>query len=66
MEKLKSPYPDISDILARKAAGRRQRAALTFAGKLVVMDSLRERVAPLVQAREARKTQQALLASKRD
>jgi hypothetical protein len=51
-------YPDISDILARKAAGRRQRAALSFAEKLDILDALRERVAPLVQARKARLLQE--------
>jgi len=50
-----SPYPDISEILARKAAGRRQRAALTFAEKLDILDSLKENVQPIVDAREARK-----------
>jgi hypothetical protein len=50
-------YPDISDILARKAAGRRQRAALSFAEKLDILDALRERVRPILQAREFRKRQ---------
>jgi len=53
-----SQYPDISGILARKASGRRQRATLTFAEKLVVLDALRERVEPLVQARQMRREQQ--------
>jgi len=35
--------PDISDILARKAAGRRQLAALSFGEKLKLLDGLRER-----------------------
>ena len=47
-------YPDISEILADKAAGRRRRAALSFAEKLVILDLLRERVEPIVQAREFR------------
>ena len=47
-----SQYPDISDILARKASGRRQRAALSFAEKLDILDSLKERIEPLVQARK--------------
>jgi hypothetical protein len=54
-----SRYPDISDILARKASGRRQRAALSFAQKLVILDALRERVAPLVEARKLRGKRQA-------
>lgn len=48
-------YPDNSDIFARKAEGRRERASVTFAEKLRAMDDLRERVAPIVRAREARK-----------
>jgi hypothetical protein len=47
-------YPDIADILARKAEGRRQRASLSFAEKLDILDAMRERVAPIVRAREAR------------
>jgi hypothetical protein len=53
-----SRYPDISDILARKASGRRQRAALSFAEKLAIVDALRARVAPLVRARKLRREQQ--------
>jgi hypothetical protein len=51
-------YPDISDIVARKAAGRRDRAALSFAEKLDALDALRERVAPIARAREARRKKQ--------
>jgi hypothetical protein len=55
MSNADSRYPDISDILARKASGRRQRAALSFAEKLAVVDALRARVAPIVRARELRR-----------
>ncbi|MGH6871468.1 MAG: hypothetical protein ACREHE_08175 [Rhizomicrobium sp.] len=48
-------YPDNSAIHARKAEGRRQRAALSFAQKLVALDALRARAAPIIRAREARK-----------
>jgi len=48
-------YPDISDIIARKQAGRRQRAKLSFAEKLDIVDALRERVRPIVEARNARR-----------
>lgn len=61
----KRQYPDISDILARKAAGRRGRAALSFAEKLDIVDALGERVRPIVEARKAReeiRRQGALLA----
>jgi hypothetical protein len=47
-------YPDISDILARKEAGRRQRAALSFTEKLDALDALRKRVQPIVRARKLR------------
>ena len=48
-------YPDISSILALKAEGRRERAALSFSEKLDALDALSARVEPIVQAREARK-----------
>jgi hypothetical protein len=54
-----SKYPDISDILAAKASWRRQRAALSFAEKLDILDALKERVAPIVKARKARNPLQA-------
>jgi LTXXQ motif family protein len=47
-------YPDITDILARKVRGRRQRASLSFAEKLAILDKLRKDVAPIVRARQAR------------
>jgi len=46
-------YPDISDILARKAEGRKERAALSFAEKLDALDALRKRVEPIIKARQA-------------
>ena len=48
-------YPDISDILARKAAGRRRLAALSFGEKLDLLDEMRERVQPMRAARESRR-----------
>lgn len=57
MANLSTKYPDISDIIARKAAWRLQRAALSFAEKLDILDALRERVAPIVAARKARNFQ---------
>jgi hypothetical protein len=47
-------YPDITDILLQKAQGRRERASLSFAEKLAVLEKLRKDVAPIVQARRAR------------
>lgn len=52
-------HPNISDILARKASGRRQLAALSFAEKLSILDALKERVQPIVQARNIRRGRQA-------
>jgi len=47
-------YPDISDILAQKAAARIRRAGLSFGEKLAILDSLRERARPFIEARKAR------------
>ena len=47
-------YPDISDILARKAEGRREIARRTFGEKIAMVEALRERLAPLKRAREQR------------
>jgi hypothetical protein len=58
MQSQASRYPDISDILAAKAAWRRERAALSFAEKLAAVDELKKRVEPIVQARELRKMRQ--------
>ncbi len=52
-----SRYPDISDILARKAEGRRQLAALSYGEKLDILDALRARVEPIRRAREIRRKQ---------
>ena len=46
-------FPDISDILARKAEGRRELAKLDFWEKVRRMEALRERVRFLKEAREA-------------
>ncbi len=48
-------YPDISDILARKAEGRREAARRSFGEKIAMMEALRERLAPLKQARDERR-----------
>ena len=61
MKKCRSQFPDITSILAQKAAGRRERAALSFAEKLIIMDEMKERVAPIVHARELRKRQRRQL-----
>jgi hypothetical protein len=45
-------YPDISDILNRKAEGRRDIAARSFGQKIAMVEALRERLAPLKRLRE--------------
>lgn len=47
-------YPDISDILQRKAMGRRDLHSRSFAEKLDALDALRARVRPLRAARAVR------------
>jgi hypothetical protein len=57
---MKSPsnrrYPDISDVLARKAEGRRNVAARSFGEKIDMLEAMRARVAPIRKARDARKS----------
>lgn len=48
-------YPDISDVLARKAEGRRNLAARSFSEKIEMLEAMRARVAPIRKARDARK-----------
>ncbi|HTV30251.1 MAG TPA: hypothetical protein VMF32_21040 [Xanthobacteraceae bacterium] len=47
-------YPDISDIMQRKAEGRQELHTRSFAEKLDALDALRERAAPLCAGRFAR------------
>jgi hypothetical protein len=48
-------YPDISDILARKAEARKERAKLPFGEKIAIVERLRDGVAPIRRAREERR-----------
>jgi hypothetical protein len=50
----KDPFPNISDILARKAEGRREIARRSLGEKIAMMEALRERLEPFKRAREAR------------
>jgi hypothetical protein len=50
-------YPDISDILQRKAEGRRDLARRSFGEKIAAMEALRERLAPFKRLREARRAE---------
>ena len=49
---MKQPYPDTSDLIARKEAGRREAASRSFAEKIAMVEALRERVRPLKEMRE--------------
>lgn len=51
-------HPDISDILRRKAEGCVEIAARSFEEKLRMLEVMRDRVAPLREAREMRQDQQ--------
>jgi hypothetical protein len=53
----KDGFPDISDILARKAEGRREIARRSFGEKIAMMEALRERLEPLRRLREARRAE---------
>jgi hypothetical protein len=55
MKRPKTTYPDISDILQRKAEGRRDIAHRTFGEKIAMMEALRERLAPFKRLREQRR-----------
>jgi hypothetical protein len=52
-----SRYPDISDILEKKAEIRRYRASRSFEEKIAAMEALRERLKPFKEARERRKAE---------
>jgi hypothetical protein len=54
MKPPKPNYPDISDIVARKAEGRQDAARRTFGEKIAWAEEMRERLAPLKRAREER------------
>ena len=48
-------YPDTSDIFARKAEARKEKAKLSFAEKIAIIEAMRERDAPFRKARERRR-----------
>src|SRR5271156_714657 len=47
MTNMGAKYPDISDILQRKAEGRKEIASRTFGQKIAMVEAMRERLAPL-------------------
>lgn len=50
-------YPDISDILRRKAEGRKEIAARSFGQKIAMVEAMRERLEPLKRLREKREAE---------
>jgi hypothetical protein len=58
MSKQPTTYPDISDILARKAEARKERAKLSFVEKIAIIERLRERDAPFKKVREERRVRE--------
>jgi hypothetical protein len=57
-------FPDVSDILARKAEGRREIARRSFGEKINMIEAMRERLAPLKRAREIRRAERAMQAER--
>ena len=52
-------YPDISDILQRKAEGRKEVAARGFGERIAMVEIMRERLEPLKRMREAAASKRA-------
>ena len=52
-------YPDISDVLARKAEGRRELASRSFADKIEILEAMRARAEPFRKAREAKRKERS-------
>ncbi len=50
-------YPDISDILQRKAEGRREIAGRTFGEKIAMVEAMRVRIAPFKRLKERRENE---------
>jgi len=62
--KMPQDYPDISDILERKAEGRRDIARRTFGQKIAMVEAMRERMAPFTKLKEKRETQRRFAKSR--
>ena len=52
-------YPDISAIFQRKAEARQEKASLSFAEKVAMVEALNERLEPFKRAREKRMAEAA-------
>ncbi len=48
-------YPDVSGILARKEEGRREISRRSFGEMIAMVETMRERLAPLKRIREERR-----------
>jgi hypothetical protein len=55
MKQPETIYPDISDILQRKAERRRDISHRSFGEKIAMMEALREELAPFRRLREQRR-----------
>jgi len=58
MSHSRKSYPNVSDILARKAQARREIARRPYSEKIDMVERMRERIAPLKRTREARRERQ--------
>jgi hypothetical protein len=52
---IKTIYPDVTDILARKKEGRREISRRSLGEKIAMVEAMRERLAPLKRIREERR-----------
>ncbi len=53
MNHSRKSYPNVSDILARKAQARREIARRPYSEKIDMVERMRERIAPLKRARDS-------------
>jgi hypothetical protein len=53
MSHSRKSYPNVSDILARKAQARREIARRPYSEKIDMVERMRERIAPLKRARDS-------------
>ena len=56
-------YPDISDILARKAEGRKRAAAMSFTEKIEWLEKARAELAPFAELRKQWRAKRARIGS---
>jgi fibrillarin-like rRNA methylase len=61
MSHSRKSYPDVSDILARKAQAGLEIARRPYGEKIEMVERMRERIAPLKRAREVWRERQRLI-----